>query len=119
MLKKIASVILILSFAFVLATEFQANSYDLGVAEGKRDGRKAASWLWAFGGLGCNCLGVAAAYFFLGKTPEAVIIGKDSRYANGYVSAFIKAKRCRQVMWAAIGMIVQSAIGGSAVATGT
>jgi len=117
MMKKIVSAILILSFVFVLATEFQTNSYDMGYNHGKSDGKRDASWLWVFAGLGCNCIGAAVAYFVPGDVPSEKIVGMGAEYSMGYADAYIKTKRWRQVMWAAIGMVIQSTIGGGAVAT--
>lgn len=116
MIKKIISVLLILSFVFVFATEFQTNSYDMGYVHGKIDGKKDASWLWAFAGLGCNLIGVAVAYFVPGDVPSEKIVGMGAEYSIGYADAYVKTKRWRQVMWAAIGMVIQSAVGGGALA---
>ena len=122
MIKKIISIILILSFALIIAGEFnQGSTYDMGYVHGKIDGKKDASWLWVFAGLGCNCIGAAVAYFVPGDVPSEKIVGMGAEYSIGYADAYIKTKRWRQVMWAAIGMVVQSAIGGGAAAgtTGT
>jgi hypothetical protein len=114
MLKKCVSVLLVLAFVFAIGSQFNPNtSYDVGYSNGKRDGRADASWLWAFAGLGCNCLGAAVAYFVPGDVPTEMIIGQDPNYARGYADSYIKAKRWRQVMWAAIGMIINSAIAGA------
>ncbi len=118
MMKKIVSVMLILSFVFVLATEFQANSYDMGYMHGKSDGKRDASWLWVFAGLGCNCVGAAVAYFVPGDVPSEKIVGMGAEYSMGYADAYIKAKRWRQVMWAGIGWVIStSAIGAGASTT--
>lgn len=121
MLKKIISVMLILSFALAFAAEFTQNSgYDLGQSRGKRDGKKDASWLWIFAGMGCNCIGAAVAYFVPGDVPSEAIVGQPADYSKGYADAYIKAKRWRQVMWASIGMIIQSTIAGTGwAASGT
>ena len=114
MLKKLICIVLILSFAFVIAAEFaQGSGYDLGYAHGKRHGKQDASWLWAFAGFGCNCFGMAVAYFVPGKVPAEMIIGQAPDYSKGYAAAYIRAKRWRQVMWAGIGAIVNSIIAGS------
>ncbi|MEA1878400.1 MAG: hypothetical protein U9N86_16280 [Bacteroidota bacterium] len=117
MLKKIASVVLILCFVFVLATEFQSNSYDMGYSHGKSDGKRDASWLWVFAGLGCNCVGAAVAYFVPGDVPSEKIVGMGAEYSMGYADAYIKTKRWRQVMWAGIGIIINSTIVGAGAST--
>ncbi len=110
MLKKVVCIILVLSFVFMMGTEFQQTTYDTGYTHGRSDGKRDASWLWVFAGLGCNCIGAAVAYFVPGDVPSEKIVG---------MGAYIKAKRWRQVMWAAIGMIIQSTVGGGAWASTT
>lgn len=119
MLKKVFSVVLILCFVFVLGSEFQYQTYDMGYQHGRMDGKRDASWLWVFAGLGCNCIGAAVAYFMPGDVPSGKIVGMSPEYSMGYADAYIKAKRWRQVMWAGIGMIIQSAIGGGAASSYT
>lgn len=115
MLKKAVCVILVLAFVFALGTEFQADSYNMGYTHGKSDGKRDASWLWVFAGLGCNCIGAAVAYFVPGDVPSEKIVGMGADYSRGYADAYIKAKRWRQVMWASIGIIINStAIGAGA-----
>lgn len=117
MMKKIVSVLLVLSLVFAIGAEFNpSTSYDVGYSNGRRDGRDDASWLWAFSG-GCGCFGWAAAYFIPGDVPTEMIIGQDPNYARGYTDAYVKAKRWRQVMWSVIGTIVAGAIGGGASTT--
>ncbi len=118
MLKKVVSVLLVLSLVFAIGAEFNpASSYDVGLANGRRDGRQDASWLWAFAGLGCGCVGTAVAYFVPGDVPTEMIIGQDPNYARGYADAYIKAKRWHQVLWAAIGMVINSMIAGAGAST--
>lgn len=107
MMRKVVSVLLILTFAFAMGSEFNSSSsYDAGLANGKRDGRHDASWLWALAGAGCGCIGSAVAYFVPGDVPSEQVIGQDPNYARGYAEAYIKAKRWRQVIWTFVGSIV-------------
>ena len=117
MLKKIISLVLILSFVFAIAGEFQYTTYDMGYSHGKSDGKRDASWLWVFAGMGCNCLGAAAAYFIPGDVPSEKIVGMSAEYSKGYADAYIKAKRWRQVMWAGVGMIINSTLVGTGAAS--
>jgi hypothetical protein len=112
MLKKVLSVILVLSFVFMLGTELQYTTYDMGYQHGRMDGRRDASWLWIFAGMGCNCIGAAVAYFVPGDVPSGKIVGMSPEYSLGYADAYIKAKRWRQVMWASIGIIINSTLVG-------
>ena len=119
MLKKAVCILLVLSFVFMMGTEFQQSTYDTGYTHGRSDGKRDASWLWVFAGLGCNCIGAAVAYFVPGDVPSEKIVGMGAEYSMGYADAYIKAKRWRQVMWAGIGMLIQSAVGGGAWASST
>ncbi|MCK4812823.1 MAG: hypothetical protein KAT14_02680 [Candidatus Marinimicrobia bacterium] len=115
MVRKIISIILILSFVLLLYGEA---TYSLGQVRGKRDGKQDASWLWVFAGLGCNCVGPAVAYFVPGDVPAGMILGQPSEYALGYSASYIQAKRWRQVTWATVGMIIQNVIVSVALAAG-
>ncbi len=118
MLKKIISVVLILSFALAFAGELaQSPGYDMGYMHGKRDGKRDASWLWIFAGTACNCLGAAVAYFVPGDVPSEMIVGQAPDYSKGYADAYIRAKRWRQVMWASIGILINSAVVGTGAAS--
>ena len=114
MLKKSICIILILAFALTMAADA---TYEMGYAHGKRDGKRDASWLWVFAGLGCNCLGAAVAYFVPGDVPSDMIIGQPPAYGRGYADAYIKAKRWRQVMWAGVGIVINSLVAGGAAAS--
>ena len=119
MLKKVICVILVLSFVFMVGSEFQYSTYDMGYQHGKMDGKRDASWLWLFAGAGCNCLGVAVAYFMPGDVPSGKIVGMTPEYTMGYADAYVKAKRWRQVMWASIGWAINSALVGAGASSYT
>jgi len=108
MLKKIVSVLLVLAFVFAIGSEFnEKSSYDIGYSYGKRDAKASSSWFWVFAGLGCGCIGVAAAYFIPTNAPGVMVVGQDPDYMHGYADAYVKTKRQRKVMWAGIGMVIQ------------
>ncbi len=132
MLKKLISMLLMLSFALLLAGEsLQDLRSDPAAAEGSRDGKEDASPWWVLSGAagvgaglfffadrlllaGSSCaLGAIAPWFFPGKVPAEKLIGKPAAYAQAYGKAYLDAKRGRQVLYS--GTAVASGLLGMAL----
>jgi len=105
MVKKIISIILILSLSACILAQDQENYYDyqMGQSDGRMQGKSDASALWLLAGFGCGVFGFVAAAVSDGDSPGTYLMGKSMTYIQGYNQAYSKARKGKQMLYAGIG----------------
>ena len=105
MVKKVISILLILSLSACIIAQDQQNYYDyqMGQSDGLMQGKSDATALWLLAGFGCGVLGFVFAAVSDGDSPGTYLMGKSSSYIQGYNEAYSKAKKRKQMLYAGIG----------------